>query len=132
MIESHARQFETTYLFELSDEALLVEVSRIPSDAIVIALTVFRDATGKSFVPAEVASTLANLSPAPVYAPYINQLGNGVVGAYSETFDSMGRAAADIVLEILSRQGPGRRIPPRMNPGPGVIGSTTAQCSAGI
>jgi PAS domain S-box-containing protein len=115
VINSRVRKFETTYLFELPYDALLTEVSRVPSDAIVIALTVLRDGAGKPFVPAEVATTLANLSPAPVYAPYLSQLGKGVVGAYGETFDSMGRAAADIVLEILGGKDPAT-IPPRTNP----------------
>ena len=115
VIDSRAREFETTYLFELSYDALLAEVSRVPSDAIVIALTVLRDAAGKSFVAAELATKLANISKAPVYYPYISALGKGVVGGYSETFDSMGRAAADIVLEILDGKDPAT-IPARMNP----------------
>src|SRR5262249_53925704 len=42
-IDSHGQKFATTYLFELPYEVLLAEVSRIPSDAIVIALTVLHD-----------------------------------------------------------------------------------------
>ena len=115
VIEGRERKFETTYLFELSYDALLAEMARIPRDAIVIVLSVFRDGTGKSFVPVDVASRLANLSPAPVYAPYVNQLGNGLVGGYSETFESMGKAAADVMLEILSGKD-AAAIPPRTNP----------------
>jgi PAS domain S-box-containing protein len=115
VIDRRARKFETTYLFELSYNALLAEVSRIPSDAIVIALTVLRDAAGKSFVPAEVAATLAGISKAPVYYPYFSALGNGVVGGYNETFEAMGRAGADIVREILDGKDPAT-IPARTNP----------------
>ncbi|MEJ0077844.1 MAG: ATP-binding protein [Alphaproteobacteria bacterium] len=115
VIDSRARKFEMTYLFELPYDQLLAEVSRIPSDAIVIALTVLRDGAGKPFVAADVASKIANTSKAPVYYPYISAVGKGVVGGYSETFDSMGRAAADIMLEILGGKDPAT-IPPRTNP----------------
>jgi PAS domain S-box-containing protein len=111
-IQSRARQFETTYLFELPADALLAEVARLPSDAIVIALSVFRDGAGKSFVPAEFVSRIAEVSPAPVYAPYFDQIGRGQVGGFSETFESMGRTAADIALEILAGKDPAS-VPPR-------------------
>ena len=109
--------------------ALLVEVSRMPRDAIVIALTVFADATGKTFVPAEVATALAHLSPAPVYAPYDTYLGNGIVGGFIETFESVGIAAADMVLEILAARTRRRfrREPTRTSS----TGSTTGPCSGG-
>ena len=115
VIDRRERKFETTYLFELPYDALAAEVSRIPSDAIVISLSLFRDGAGQSFVPVEVANRLANLSPAPVYSPYIDQIGRGLIGGSSETFKAMGSAGADIVLEILGGKDPAT-IPPRTNP----------------
>lgn len=111
-VQTRTRQFETTYLFELDADALIAEVSRLPSDAIVIVLSVFRDGAGKSFVPAEFVSRIARLSPAPVYSPYFDQIGRGQVGGFSETFESMGSTAADIALEILAGKDPAT-IPPR-------------------
>jgi signal transduction histidine kinase len=115
IIESRARKFETTYLFELSYNALIDEISRVPPDSIVLLLTVFEDATGKFFVPIEVGRTLTKLSPAPTYAPYFSGLGMGLVGAASETYESMGAAAANVALEILAGKEPGA-IAPRANP----------------
>ena len=69
VIEGRERKFETTYLFELSYEQLIAELSQVPRDAIVVLLTVFADSNGKTFIPAEVATTLSAISPAPVYAP---------------------------------------------------------------
>jgi hypothetical protein len=112
VVEARERKFETTYLFELPYDALMAEVSRIPSDAIVLALTVLRDGAGKTFVPAEVAGKLASLSPAPVYYPYLEAVGRGHVGGFSETFEGMGSTAADVVLEILAGKDP-TTIPPR-------------------
>ena len=62
------------------------------------------------------ATALAPLSPAPVYAPYDTYLGNGTVGGFVETFESVGIAAADLVLEILAGKDPAT-LPPRTNPG---------------
>jgi PAS domain S-box-containing protein len=115
-VESRGRKFETTYLFGLPYETLVAELARVPSNAIVIILTVFADSTGKSFVPAEVGAALAPLSPAPVYSPLSTFLGNGTVGGFIETFESVGVAAADLSLEIIAGKAPAT-IPPRANPG---------------
>lgn len=114
-IERRARKFETTYLFDLEYGALREATSRIPSDAIVLGLSVFRDGAGKTFLPVDVANTLAGLSPAPVYTPYVSQLGKGLLGGFGETFDAMGRAGADVVLDILGGKD-ASSIPPRANP----------------
>ena len=115
VVEGRERKFETTWLFELPYDALADAVAKIPRDAIVIALSVFRDGAGKPLVPVEVSNRLAGLSPAPVYTPYVDHLGRGIVGASSETFAAMGRTAADIALEILGGKDPAT-IPPRTDP----------------
>ena len=114
-LQAHS-EFEATYLFGLPYDALVAELGRVPADAIVIVLTVFADGTGKTFVPAEVATALAALSPAPVYSPYDTYLGNGTVGGFIATFESVGIEAADLALEILAGADPAT-LPPRTNPG---------------
>ena len=109
-------RFETTYLFELSYDALVAELKRVPPDAIVIILTVFLDGTGKAFVPVEVATALAALSPAPTYSPYDTFLGNGVIGGSVDTFESIGTAAADLTLDIMGGKDPAT-IPPSVGSG---------------
>jgi C4-dicarboxylate-specific signal transduction histidine kinase len=118
VLEKRERKFEATYLFGLPYEELVSEVSRVPRDAIVILLTVFADGRGKTFIPAEVASSLAAISPAPVYAPYETFVGKGSVGGFVETFESVGLAAADLMQEILSGKDP-QTLPPRTNPAQG-------------
>lgn len=115
-LEQHARKFETTFLFGLSHEALITEVSRIPRDAIVVFLTFQIDAEGKFFVPRDIAEEVARISPAPVYGPYDTYIGNGIVGGFVETFTSLGAATADLALEILAGKDP-VMIPPYTNPG---------------
>lgn len=112
LVESHERKFETTYLFGLSYDRLVDELSKIPSGAIVIVLTVFRDGAGKRFIPFEMAAKLPNLASAPMYSPYVGQVGAGLVGAAGERFEAMGRTAADIILEIFDGRAAGA-IPPR-------------------
>ena len=116
LLENHERKFETTYLFELPYSKLVAELSKVPSDAIVILLTVFADGEGKTFVPAQVAADLSALSPAPVYGPYDTFIGNGAVGGFVETFESVGVAAADMAIEIMGGRDPAA-LPPRQNPG---------------
>ncbi|XIA63635.1 hypothetical protein ACFIOY_31885 [Bradyrhizobium sp. TZ2] len=87
MIEERGGKFETTFLFELPYSELVAELSKVPNDAIVILLTVFADAEGETFVPAQVAADLSALSPAPVYGPYDTFIGKGAVGGFVETFD---------------------------------------------
>ena len=114
-VEEHSRKFETTFLFELPYSELVAKLSRIPSDAIVIVLTVFADSEGKTFVPAQVAAELSALSPAPVYGPYDTFIGRGAVGGFVETFESIGTAAADMGIEIMQGRDPAT-IAPRTNP----------------
>lgn len=115
VIGSRNRKLETTYLFDLSYDEFVAEVSRIPRDAIVVALTIFSDKAGRTFIPLEMAATLAGVSPAPVYAPHIDWVGRGLVGGFGETFESMGRLAADMALEILAGRDPAA-VSPRANP----------------
>ena len=116
LLENHERKFETTYLFELPYSKLVAELAKVPADAIVILLTVFADGEGKPFVPAQVAADLSALSPAPVYGPYDTFIGNGAVGGFVETFESVGVAAADMAIEIMEGRDPAA-LPPRQNPG---------------
>jgi PAS domain S-box-containing protein len=115
MIEERGRKFQTTFLFGLPYSELVGELSKVPSDAIVILLTVFADREGKAFVPAQVAADLSALSPAPVYGPYDSFIGSGVVGGFVETFESIGVAAADMAVEIMDGADPAT-LAPRTNP----------------
>jgi PAS domain S-box-containing protein len=116
LLENHAREFETTYLFELPYSGLVAELSKVPADAIVILLTVFADSEHKTFVPAQVAADLSAVSPAPIYGPYDTFIGRGAVGGFVETFESVGVAAADMAIEIMEGKDPAA-LPPRTNPG---------------
>jgi PAS domain S-box-containing protein len=114
-IEQRGSKFETTFLFERLYSELASELSKVPNDAIVILLSVFADAEGKTFVPAQVAADLSALSPAPIYGPYDTFIGKGIVGGFVETFESIGAAAAEMAIEIMGGADPAT-LPPRTNP----------------
>jgi signal transduction histidine kinase len=115
-IEDRKRKFETAFRFDLTYDEMLAEVSRLPSDTIVLLLSVYADSTGRALIPRDVAVAVAKASAAPVYGPFGTFLGTGIVGGYVETYESMGIAAADLALEILSGMDP-TKLPPRINPG---------------
>jgi PAS domain S-box-containing protein len=114
-VSSRSRKFEATYLFDLTYQDLISELRKVPRDAIVVILTIFADAAGDHFIPADAAAELSALSPAPVYGPYDTVIGRGVVGGYVETFESVGTAAADLITEII-RNDSASLPPPRTNP----------------
>lgn len=93
---------ETEFWFDLTYEAVLQRVSRLPSDTIVLLLSFFADSENKPYVSKEVAGAVAKASSAPVYGPFDTFLGTGIVGGYMDTFESLGTALADKALDILS------------------------------
>jgi signal transduction histidine kinase/ABC-type uncharacterized transport system substrate-binding protein len=115
-IEAYNPKLETAYWSDLTYNALLANVSRLPSDTIVLFLTFFADSEGKRFVPANVAAAVAEASAAPVYGLFETYLGLGIVGGYVDTYGSVGTTTADMVLEILSGTDV-TTLAPRVNPG---------------
>ncbi|MCP3469505.1 histidine kinase [Bradyrhizobium sp. CCGUVB1N3] len=111
VVEARGGKLDTTYLFDLRYDEVIAKVTQIPSDAIVILLSMFRDGGGKALMPSEVAAQLIKSSSAPVYAPYPYPV-RGFIGGFSESYEAMGRTAGDIALEILAGKDPAS-IPPR-------------------
>jgi PAS domain S-box-containing protein len=99
---------EVRFLVGLPHRELLEEVSRLPRDTIVLLTLVMQDGNGRTFVPREVAKEIAAASAAPVYTPY-DFIGQGIVGGYMDTFESVGVQLGDLVLEILTS---GTAVPP--------------------
>jgi PAS domain S-box-containing protein len=117
-IEAHNPKLETVYWSDLTYSELLADVSRLPSDTIVLLLTFFADSEGKRFIPRDAAAAVAKASAAPVYGIFDTYIGTGIVGSYTDTFESLGITAADMALEILSGTDV-TTLPPRANPRPG-------------
>jgi C4-dicarboxylate-specific signal transduction histidine kinase len=92
---------EVTYLTGLAFDDIINQVSRLPRETIVLILSVFQDGTGRRFVPREATREIANAATAPSYGVYDNWVGVGIVGAYSDTFESTGASLGDLALEAL-------------------------------
>ena len=114
-IEAHNPKLEAAYWFDIPYDKLLADVSRLPSDTIVMYLTFFSDSEGKRLIPKDVAAAIAKASSAPVYGFFETYLGTGIVGGYTDTYQSIGTTTADVALEILSGTNV-ITLPPRSNP----------------
>ena len=91
-----------TWLTNLSMEELRGELSRLPDHTVVLYLTIFQDAAGKSFTPRQALDTFAPASSAPIYGCFDTYLGHGIVGGSMVTFEQIGRKAAQLGVRILA------------------------------
>src|SRR5262245_10488647 len=110
------RDLEIRYLVGLSREDLLSQVGKLSADSILMVLTIFRDGTGESFVPGEIAEQIALASSAPAYAPYARLVGKGFVGSYSDTFEAVGIQTGALILRIFDGEDP-KTISPQLSAG---------------
>jgi signal transduction histidine kinase len=95
--------FEGTPVEHLSDLTLdqfAEAVSGLEPNAIVLFLTLFRDATGSPLVSLEALTVLADASAAPVYSVYDNAIGAGALGGHVDTFESIGEATGLLALAV--------------------------------
>ncbi len=97
-----ADRYTVTYLSDLPFDAVLAHVADLPKDTILLILSYFRDVTGRWFVPREAAGQIASAASAPSYGPYDVYLGQGVVGGYTDTFESAGVALGKLALDVLA------------------------------
>jgi signal transduction histidine kinase len=95
------RELTQRFLVGLSRAKVLEEVGMLRPDSIVVMLTMFKDETGLDFVPADIAAEIALASSAPTYSPYASWVGRGFVGGHSDTFESIGAQAGDLILKSL-------------------------------
>src|SRR5271165_5729958 len=91
-----------TWLTNLSMEELRGDMSRLPDHTVVLYLTMFQNAAGKTFTPRQALDTFASASRAPIYGCYDTYLGHGIVGGSMVTFEQIGRKAAQLGIRILA------------------------------
>jgi transcriptional regulator with GAF, ATPase, and Fis domain len=97
---------EVVYLSDMSKEALLAKVARLPEHAVVLYTSFINDAEGKTFVSRDVVSEIAQTANAPVFGFFDLYLGYGIVGGYLLSPDDQGKRLADAVLHILNGGAP--------------------------
>jgi signal transduction histidine kinase len=106
------------YLFDASLAEARAAVGALPPDAIVLYLSMFRDRTGRQFVPRDALSRLAEASSAPIFSIFDTYLGAGTVGGSMTTFEAQGRRAGELVARVLRGESPAELgIQPPVAPG---------------
>ena len=87
---------------DLTYEEMLQYVSSLPDDSIALYGPYFEDLTGRSFVPAEVASKIANIANTPVFALREEYVYRGLAGGSVISTVGMSELAAKAGLDYLS------------------------------
>ena len=97
-----SKNYQTKYLENLTIDEFVAEAAKFPSDSIVLALTNFKDSSGRNFIPREAVRQIAASATAPIYGPYPTYIDGGVVGGNVVTFESLGTAVANLTLDALN------------------------------
>jgi signal transduction histidine kinase len=103
-IENLDPPIETIYLSDLTIDEFVKRASELPRDTMLLILSVFRDSTGRNFVPREAMEQIAKAASAPSYGPYSNWIGYGIVGTSTFTFEEMGTQVADLALKAIANK----------------------------
>jgi two-component system, LuxR family, sensor kinase FixL len=90
------------WLTNFTMEELRGELSRLADHTVVLYLTMFQDADGKTFTPRQALDTFAPASRAPIYSCYDTYVGHGIVGGWMVTFEEIGRKVAQLGIRILA------------------------------
>lgn len=95
-------QMKVIYLTDLSFDEISQRVSTLGAESIILFASLGRDATGRTFISAEVVSRISSLSPAPVYVLLGTHVNTGTIGGFVTRFDEMGKQAGEMGLLMLA------------------------------
>jgi signal transduction histidine kinase/ADP-ribose pyrophosphatase YjhB (NUDIX family) len=101
---------EVAFVSNLPVADFEADAAALGSDTILLILTIFEDATGARFIPAEAAARIASSSGAPSWGVYSTFIDNGVVGGVVQTFETIGRTVGELALDVLDGEGTGARL----------------------
>ena len=95
-LEHYAGRFEVQEMVGLTLADTLVAVRRLPSDAIILYVLMFRDGAGVPLVPREVLERIAKVSRAPVFGVFETYLGHGIAAGAIASYRTQGRRAGEL------------------------------------
>jgi len=95
-------QINFHYLGGLSMVEILHKVRKLPPQAIVLYLLIFKDASGNSFVPRDALNTISQSSSVPVYGLWSTYVGHGIIGGHLCSSDLLGKNVNKMVIRILN------------------------------
>ncbi|HWA50238.1 MAG TPA: ATP-binding protein [Dongiaceae bacterium] len=100
-IAAYERQYTIVDLAALPLDAVLNAVRNAQPQSAIVYLSMFKDGSGNTFVPADLTARISAAARAPVYGVYPTLLGKGIVGGNIATFDDAGAATAAMALPLL-------------------------------
>lgn len=106
MLEGYEGRLDVQYLAGLTLPETVAAVKALPSDAVVLYLTVFRDGEGAPLVPRDVLTRVAAASPVPVFGVFETYLGHGIVAGSIAGYEAQGRRAGELVVRVLNGEDP--------------------------
>jgi PAS domain S-box-containing protein len=105
-IAAQPRRYEAIDLGDLSFEAQLDRVSKLPPEAVVLLPTYRTDASGRSLMPDDRVAQLAAAASVPMFGFSNSWLGRGIVGGILVQQTQLGDHAGQLVARILNGADP--------------------------
>ncbi|MGI1661973.1 sensor histidine kinase [Palleronia sp. KMU-117] len=93
---------EVEYVSGLTLSEFETAAAALGADTILLILTIFEDAAGARFIPAEAAGLIAARSGAPSWGVYSTFIENGVVGGVVESFEDVGRTVGGLAVDAIA------------------------------
>jgi len=90
------------YTTDLTYPDMLKRISELPEDSVVIYSPYFSDKTGRSFIPAEVATAVAKAADVPAFAMVDTFIRDGFVGGSMLSSKDIGEQAGRLARDILA------------------------------
>jgi len=106
-LKSYESRLDVIYLTDLAMPELQERLRHLPSRAIVLYLSFFKDVQGRAYLNAtEALPMITSASSAPVFGIADTCLGHGIVGGFVASFEEQGKIAARDAIEILAGKSP--------------------------
>ena len=105
-LEAFGNRLQLLDLAGLSIGGLIERVRNLPPDAVIFYSTFFVDGNGRSFVPREVLKIISDQAPVPVFGPYEQYLGYGIVGGSLTSLRLQGKKAGEMAIRVLEGESP--------------------------
>jgi signal transduction histidine kinase len=101
-----AGKLAVEYLVDRSLADTVAAVSKLPSDSIVLYLSMFQDGAGARQVPRNALKQIAAASSVPAFGIYETVLDEGIVAGSITSFAAQGRRAGDLAVRVLKGESP--------------------------
>ena len=104
--QSLAGRVQFDYWTTYSVAEMRQAVESLPPRTVIFFTSVFRDVTGKTFLPASVSATLAASSSVPVYVVVDSLIAGGAVGGLVANLEALGRRLGELAQQVLAGTAP--------------------------